>query len=381
MLGTLLSLPAMAYSFDYVYQGQRLIYEVIDETAKTCKVASNQPPVTGDLVIPSVVTDAEAIYRVISIDHLAFARCSALTSVTIPGSVTSIGEWAFAECYGLERAEFASIEALCKIDFGSDASNPLQYAGHLYIDGKEVTDIVIPESFTSIGNYTFCGAGITSVTIPSTVTSIGDGAFEGCYELTSVTIPEGVTTIGDVAFFFCTALRSVTIPGSVTSIGSNAFNRCALTSVIIPEGVTSIGYGAFYDCVYLHTVTIPGSITSIGDEAFGGFCYLTTIYYAADKPISGNYNIFDSRAYSFATLYMTKNGVALSTEIDPWKNFVDVKEYVPTGVDDVIADTDEAAPCEIYNLNGVKVGNGVESLAPGLYIRRNGNTTDKVIVK
>ena len=99
---------------------------------------------------------------------------------------------------------------------------------------------------TSYKNLYLNGTLITDLVIPDGVTSIGDGAFDGCSGLTSVTIPDGVTSIGDGAFYGCSGLTSVTIPDSVTSIGSYAFCDCSgLTSVTIPDSVTSIGDYAF----------------------------------------------------------------------------------------------------------------------------------------
>ena len=110
-----------------------------------------------------------------------------------------------------------------------------------------LTSITIPGSVTSIGASAFEGCtGLTSITIPGSVTSIGASAFYRCTSLTSITIPDSVTSIGGSAFYECYNLTSITIPDSVTSIGGSAFCRCYnLTSITIPDSVTSIGGSAF----------------------------------------------------------------------------------------------------------------------------------------
>ena len=137
---------------------------------------------------------------------------------------------------------------------------------------ETITSVTIPDSVTSIGDYAFRGcSNLTSVTIPDSVTSIGNRAFSGCSSLTSVTIPDSVTSIGEKAFYGCRNLTSITIGNGVTSIGDWAFDGCTgLTSVTIPDSVTSIGSSAFSGCSSLTSVTIPDSVTSIGSYAFNG---------------------------------------------------------------------------------------------------------------
>ncbi len=181
----------------------------------------------------SGLTSIDIPNSVTSIGEGAFWGCSGLTSITIPNSVTSIGDGAFHDCTGLTSVNIHDLDAWCKIDFNNFYSNPLYYAQHLFIDGEETTDLVIPESVTSIGGYAFYGCtGLTSVTIGKSVTSIGGYAFYGCTGLTNVTIPNSVTSIGEEAFYGCSGLTSVTIPNSVTSVGGKAFYNCSgLTDV------------------------------------------------------------------------------------------------------------------------------------------------------
>ena len=158
----------------------------------------------------SGLTSIDIPNSVTSIGEGAFWGCSGLTSITIPNSVTFIGDGAFHDCTGLTSVNIHDLDAWCKIDFNNFYSNPLYYAQHLFIDGEETTDLVIPESVTSIGGYAFYGCtGLTNVTIPNSVTSIGEEAFYGCSGLTSVTIPNSVTSVGGKAFYNCSGLTDV----------------------------------------------------------------------------------------------------------------------------------------------------------------------------
>ena len=285
-----------------------------------------------------------------SIGNYAFENCSSLTSVTIGNSVTSIGGGAFSGCSGLTSVHISDIAAWCKISFTSNYSNPLYYAHHLYLGEEEITDLVIPNSVTSIGVSVFSGcSGLTSVTIPNSVTSIGDGAFYSCSGLTSVTIPNSVTSIGQYAFHHCSGLTSVTIPNSVTSIEDGAFFGCSLltsvtipnsvtsierrtfawcsglTSVAIPGSVTSIGWCAFGFCSLLTSVTIPNSVTSIEDMAFYGCSSLTSVIVESSTPVTITSDVFSNHAN--AKLYVPSGCKATYTAANYWEEFKAIKEY------------------------------------------------------
>ena len=245
---------------------------------------------------------------VTSIGNDAFGDCGNLTDITIPDSVTSIGDYTFYGCKSL-----TSITIPCSVtSIGNDAFGFCE----------NLTNITIPDSVTSISDDAFSNCeNLTDITIPDSVTSIGSRAFYGCKSLTSITIPNGVTSIGGSVFEDCTSLTSITIPNSVTSIGNYTFYGCtSLTSITIPDSVISIGWCAFYDCASLTSITIPNSITSIGLEAFDntpwydskpdGIVYIGKILYRykGDMPANTNIVIPDSVAsIGYRAFYMCTN--------------------------------------------------------------------------
>ncbi len=228
-------------------------------------IADGSKTVTSEMVICKDTLEKVTIPdSVTDIGDGAFWRCENLATITIPDSVTSIGDRAFYGCKGLTSVTIGNGVT----NIGWDAFNS---CGGL-------TSITIPDSVTSIESGAFSGCtGLVNVTIPDSVTNIESDTFYACKRLTSVTIGNGVTNIGSSAFNGCSGLMSITIPDSVTSIGNSAFDGCkGLTSVTIGNGVTSIGNKSFAGCKNLRTIVIPESVTKIADDAFNE-SYLVTI--------------------------------------------------------------------------------------------------------
>ena len=188
---------------------------------------------------------------VTSIGERAFYNCSGLTSVMIPNSVTSIGEWAFRDCSGIKSVT--------------------------------VPQYVLDRHLSIFSSY----QSITNVAYSGVITNISASAFSGCSGLTSVTIPDSVTNIGERAFYNCSGLASVTIGNSVTSIGEWAFRDCSgLTGVTLPGDLLSdVGSVAdlFPDsCTTIQSLTLTGKAIEISDHAFAGCEALKTISFPDD---------------------------------------------------------------------------------------------------
>ena len=150
------------------------------------------------------------------ISAFAFENCSGLTNIIIPDSITSIGDSAFSGCSELTSVNcLGTIDQWVEINFGNESSNPLYYAKKLYINNELITKANLTTA-TKISAYAFFNySGLTNITIPNGVTSIGSFAFYGCRGLTSVTIPDSVTSIGDSAFHNCSGLTSVNYLGTI----------------------------------------------------------------------------------------------------------------------------------------------------------------------
>lgn len=276
------------------------------------------PP--SDLEIPATLEDLS----VTGIADYAFYYNESLTSVAIPESVITIGRHALAGCSSLTSIVVsASNPAYSSEDgvlFNKGKAHLIQYPARK----SGIYDVL--DGVTSIGDAAFFECwGLTNVTIPDSVILIGENAFSRCMSLSSVNIPFGVPRIGDYAFFECSSLTNVDIPDSVTSIGDYAFSGCyRLTNVAISSYVTNIGYLAYLGCTALAEImvsasnptfsseygvlydkdkthlikypggisgcfTIPGSVTKIGDYAFEGTQGLTSLTFGSSVTNIGDY--------------------------------------------------------------------------------------------
>lgn len=198
------------------------------------------------------------------IGDYAFSGCTMLKSIDIPNSVTEIGRKAFYECTNLETVTLPNnIETINAATFYNCVS---------------LKSISIPDSVTNIAASAFTGCvSLESITLPFSLKTIGADAFKWCKKIDSITIPNTVTTIGSGAFMGCSKLKSITIPNPVSYIEPLTFHGCTcLESIRLPDSIISIGYASFGQCSNLNEINTPSSLTSVDEYAFSG-CSSTSI--------------------------------------------------------------------------------------------------------
>ena len=223
------------------------------------------------------------------IGETAFQNCKSLTELTIPASVTTIVAGAFLGCYGLTSIKVESGNP--NYDSRQDCNALIETSTGIMLMGSSST--VIPDGVKTIASYSFFNSDITKADLPASVTDIGENAFRDCRKLISVTIPksvseirkqaflgcsgltkltieDGVAVIGEETFMKCSSLKELKVPGSVKKIGDMAFKACSgLEKLKIENGVESIGYGAFSNCTSLTSADLPNSVTNAGSPFMG----------------------------------------------------------------------------------------------------------------
>ena len=307
-----------------------------------------------DLVIP-------ATYRglpVTAIGSNAFESVRSFKSVSIPASVTTIGEKAFAHC-GVTSVTFATNSKLTTVD---------RYA---FFSSSSLQSIALPDGVTTIGVAAFNGCNnITSISIPDSITTIENRALDfnssaftvynnakylgnstnpylvlvGAIDtsITTCNIHTDAKLIYAFAFTDCTLLTSVTIPDSVTIIGNSVFYKCdALESLIIGSGVTSIGDGIIYYESYdakLKSVYYGGSAEEWNTIAIGKYngnlTDATRYYYSATAPLEeGNFWHYIEdvpTVWTYTTVTFDLNAEADSDTLESAKYYYSASCTLPT---------------------------------------------------
>ena len=227
-----------------------------------------------------VVIIPEGVTR---INHMALSN-TAMTSVVIPNSVTSIGEQAFAHCYNLNSVIIP--DSVSSIDDWA------------FFMCTELKSVELSNKLTSIGDRVFYDCGLRRITIPDGVTRIESEAFCGCRNLSDITIPDSITFVGERAFEDTEWFEKKKSKNAMVMVGHALYYmNDSEEDVIVPDGVTCITDGAFSDNSKLSSVRIPESVDYIGLQAFSGCCNLNLVTVPAKAVKPYLYNCKTSFVY------------------------------------------------------------------------------------
>ena len=381
----------------YESETEEVQYAVVDGirygyAADTAFVApaNNETSYSGDIEIPSEIIVEGKNYTVTQIGDEAF-NYSDILSVTIPASITRLGNYAFGHCYQLSSISFA--EGLISIGYDafSECSNLssitlpnslISIEDGAFAHCQKLTSIIIPKNVVSISSGEIfndcinleyievdknnpkydsrdnCNAiietetntliaGCKSTIIPESITKIGEYAFYGCIKY-KITIPQGVVSIEKGAFYQCDSLNSIDLPESLLSIGPSAFSNCInLPYIYIPQNVTFIGNNAFLQCFNLKTIIIPKNVTTIEYDVFHS-CF--SLYHIEVE--KGN-TVFDSRDNCNAIIVTATNSLIAGCS--------------NTIIPETVTSIDEGALMD-YNKMSIKIPNRVQSIGNRVFL-------------
>ncbi len=275
ILWVTLSSAAFSFADDFVYDN--LKYATNSDNSVTLVDGKSAK---GDVIIPSDVRNKNKVYVVTAIEHNAFEGNNAITAVTIPSSVSTIGYSAFNSCKNLRRV--------------MDASRVTKMQGFEYTDCTNLTSVTLSGTLQKIGYRSFAGSALAHLVLPASMREVGSSAFEDCHQLRNVQFNTGLQNIKDHAFKN-SGLVSLELPNGIKEIGEWAFEGCAsLKAIQIPPSLTSLGMGAFYYCTALESVVIPTTLTNFNDRTFNGCRNLSAVYYLGSScPSLGQYTFAD----------------------------------------------------------------------------------------
>ena len=330
-----------------------------------------------------------------SFGHGVFAFCTALEDVKLPLTLKELPECTFSNCKSLTTTNVAEL--------------PLTTIGRRAFNGcAAMTSITLPASVTSLDTEAMAGMeSLTELTLPENLTEIGDMTFAGCSGLKSLVVPQKVKTIGMSPFFRCTSLQSVTLPPMVTNLenmyvfdecpalqeialsGSSAFYSVEKLETTLPARITevpreafagvtgmkvlngklstslkTIGARAFTDCRELGYMVLPLALNTVGQSAFVGAEALEDIYLMCTSVPAMNETGFADATFENATLHVRAGKTSDFQNADGWSRFVTILDDSTTKLDAVEAENTAEAP--IYNLQGLRV----QSPQKGIYVQR-----------
>ncbi len=352
------------------------LYYDLNTTDRTATVtyestdATNYSSLSPNVTIPASVTYNDVSFTVTTIADRAFAKCTSLESISIPGTVTNVGTTVssdsyspFYNCTSLKSIRLEDsgqpISLGVRSNYGKglfgycpleevyigrnitytkfDSSNPGYYGYSAFYNQSKLTKVTISSTVTEIPAYLFYkNSSLTLTTLPNVkkigdyafyqcsklttlnlgqdLEEIGKNAFYGCSNITKLTLPDAITTIGDGAFYQCSSITEVTVGSNLKSIGSEAFSGCSsFTALILPDGFTTMGKSAFEDCRKLTVATLGKSLTAVPEKAFKNCIALSEMDIPATAGSIGNQAFYNDS--TIAVISMKEGLETIGSEV------------------------------------------------------------------
>ncbi len=308
-------------------------------------------------------------YGTTCIASTAFENVRTIQSITIPDTLSYVGDGAFLNCISLRMVHVTDVDAWCRIVFDSKQSNPLHIAHNLYENGEMVKRVVIPNDIKEINQNIFYGChSLEEIIIPQSVTSIGDKAFYDCQSVKEITIPfvgayagnNGNNRTNKLPYLFDSvygenvphSLRKVTVTGDYP-IADDAFSLCTtVTEIEILADVERIGFGAFADCESLTKLTLP----YVGESKDG----LTNNYFGYVFGIEGAFNHEELSANLKEVVLINES------QIESYA-FNDCKDIQYIYINDTCESIGDFAFKGCSSLKNITIGKNVKSIGNGAF--------------
>ncbi len=295
-LTILLSTSVWAYDFDV----DGIYYNILEDgaTVEVTYASTSYGSYSNNVSVPETVTHDNKEYSVVGVGESAFRKCYSLIDVTLPNSITYLGDYAF---YMTASFFFKSIDLSNTSirSLGKDCFFDCEYLLSIALPNtlEEVGDYCFELSFriqtidfsntkiTSLPKYAFSKCDyLATVVLPEALTELGDYCFDGCFTLSSINLPDNLETIGKYCFRKCSALFTIEFPSGLTTLGTHCFDQC--TGLLTFDASRSVSLSSLPDycfsgCSSLTTFTPPPTITSLGNWCFQDCTGLTSIDFSA----------------------------------------------------------------------------------------------------
>lgn len=327
-------------------------------------------PVTkiGDLAFANKNKDLTSVTvignNLRTIGSRAFYNCGAMTSISLPDSVTEIGAYAFQNCRSLQSVVLP------------EGLKVLQ--GFTFAYCTELASVTMPEGLTSIETKAFIGCyKLDNVVIPNSVLTMGEYAFSENKALTNLTIGSGLEVIPEYAFLGCQMLAQINFSEGLKTISQFAFSGCAgaievedpngstplvvptgLTKVHLPNSVETVQTGAFINCTWLVELTFGDNVSKVGDRVI----YNTLLWTASENIVSVDGWILGCKSKEMEEIVFPDGTVGIAD-----KAFLEVdKDWSVSGwaltIPDSVEYIGESAFYNCTKMSSLGVGAGVKTI-------------------